>query len=486
MTSASPAGPERPGPALPRWILAADAAAVFLLALAAWQVLSGGARGGVLRFVVPETSLMVLLLALAGVVAARHAVRPTPSILTRVRGGLRRLGAARPFGSIWPVFVSTRLMVFVVAFFAVAAIGEVRHAGFQLSGNPLVNLPFRFDAGWYGGIALNGYTWYGSFEQQNDIAFFPAMPMLMRPIGYAFGAGDGSRPREVRMARMLWGGVALSLAALLFGLVHLARLGSHLIGEERGGHAVLLLACYPFAFAFNAPYTESLFLLSSVAAAHHFYRGHWVRSGAWGLLAGLTRPNGFLLAVPLGLLALQWMRTSDGGGARRLSGRARVHALAAASMPVAGMLAFTVYLVDKTGVWFAWSRSHAAWGRTFEGVAPITNALARLGEQGLVTIAAGEPFSVLNAAALLFTLGLTWPVYRRLGAAWAVYVLLIVVPPLLAGGVLSMGRITATIFPIFLALAAVLPARAVPGWAAAFAILQGLCAALFFTWRQLY
>jgi hypothetical protein len=155
-------------------------------------------------------------------------------------------------------------------------------------------------------------------------------------------------------------------------------------------------------------------------------------------------------------------------------------------MPVAGMLAFTVYLVDKTGVWFAWSRSHAAWGRTFEGVAPITNALARLGEQGLVTIAAGEPFSVLNAAALLFTLGLTWPVYRRLGAAWAVYVLLIVVPPLLAGGVLSMGRITATIFPIFLALAAVLPARAVPGWAAAFAILQGLCAALFFTWRQLY
>jgi hypothetical protein len=79
-----------------------------------------------------------------------------------------------------------------------------------------------------------------------------------------------------------------------------------------------------------------------------------------------------------------------------------------------------------------------------------------------------------------------WPVYRRIGGPWAAYVLVSVAAPVLAGGVLSMGRLTSSLFPLFLALAAILPSRAVSGWAAAFAMLQALCAALFFTWRQLY
>ena len=79
-----------------------------------------------------------------------------------------------------------------------------------------------------------------------------------------------------------------------------------------------------------------------------------------------------------------------------------------------------------------------------------------------------------------------WPVLRRLGLAYAAFVLVNLVPPLLAGGVLSMGRLTSTLFPVFLALAAILPRRAVPPLITAFALGQGLAAALFFTWRPLY
>ena len=61
-----------------------------------------------------------------------------------------------------------------------------------------------------------------------------------------------------------------------------------------------------------------------------------------------------------------------------------------------------------------------------------------------------------------------------------------VLPPMLAGGVLSMGRITATLFPLFLALAASVSPRAVTPLITAFAIGQGLVAALFFTWRPLF
>jgi hypothetical protein len=79
-----------------------------------------------------------------------------------------------------------------------------------------------------------------------------------------------------------------------------------------------------------------------------------------------------------------------------------------------------------------------------------------------------------------------YPVFRRLGAPWGVFVLVNLVPPLLAGGLLSMGRLSATLFPLFLALAAVISVRTIPAWAALFGIAQGLCAILFFTWRDLY
>ena len=49
-----------------------------------------------------------------------------------------------------------------------------------------------------------------------------------------------------------------------------------------------------------------------------------------------------------------------------------------------------------------------------------------------------------------------------------------------------MGRITSTLFPVFIALAARLPRQAIPVWVMAFAILQGLVATLFFTWRELF
>ncbi|CAN5884879.1 hypothetical protein BH24ACI5_BH24ACI5_20850 [soil metagenome] len=144
------------------------------------------------------------------------------------------------------------------------------------------------------------------------------------------------------------------------------------------------------------------------------------------------------------------------------------------------------YLFTLTRTWFAWSRSHAAWGRSFSGLAPFETAWSTIRAEGLMDAALALPFDSLNALGLLFALVMIAPVYRTLGLAWAAYVLVSVTAPLLAGGLLSMGRLTSTLFPLFLALAAILPLRVVPHWTAAFAMLQGLCAALFFTWRQLY
>jgi hypothetical protein len=48
---------------------------------------------------------------------------------------------------------------------------------------------------------------------------------------------------------------------------------------------------------------------------------------------------------------------------------------------------------------------------------------------------------------------------------------------------MSVGRFTSTLFPLFFALAAIVPARHLSSVIVTFGVLQGLMAVLFFTWR---
>ena len=507
--------------ALPLAVRVADAAVLVLAAAALWIAFLGGHRYLIFGIVVSLRSPLLSMYAAASILIVRHLLWPRPTILQRLIAARRSLEACSDLAPALRAFVATRPAVLLVGFLAVVTFGIARPPGFELSKDPLANLPARFDAGWYGNIALKGYSWDHTFQRQRNIAFFPALPMMMRPVGAVFGMYDPSIPFDRRKLRGLWGGVAISLVAFLWALVYIVRLGRALIGAEAAANAALLLAAYPFAVFFSAPYTESLYLLSAAGAFYHFGRGEWKASSAWGLLLGLTRPNGCLASVPLAILGAQQIfqsaRGGDGTGfgtrdselGARDSGLETVASafrrkdnpgfdlkavdwkliavrLVTAAMPGIGMLLFTAYLHSFTGVWFAWTRSHEAWGRSYQGLAPFVTAFEWLRDEPLMQVIAGVPFNALNTMGVLFALALTYPVFRRLGLAWGVFVLINLVPPLFAGGVLSMGRLTSTLFPIFFALALLIRPRTLPAWTAGFALAQGLCAALFFTWRQLY
>lgn len=483
----------RPGvaaPLVPAWVHLADALTLVLLGLAAWIALTGGARDLWLDVVISLRSAAVFVFAAGGVQAIRHVLAPRPSALARLQALDAAITARPAFAAALRPFLATRLMVFAVGFLAVVTIGYPPGAEdrFRVSNHPVIDLPARYDAGWYAGIALDGYSWERTFGRQQDIAFFPALPLLSRAVGAVFGVYGDGLVRESRLARMVWAGVVIALAAFLGALYYFVRLGELLIGRERAADAALLLAAYPFALFYSAPYTEALFLLAATGACFHFLRRDWWAAAAWGLLAGLTRPNGFLLAAPLAILA--WQAWRAGGGPTSVSSMARlpslVTPLAVAAMPGVGMLLFTAYLYQFTGIWFAWARSHAAWGRSFRGLAPFASAWDQLSRQPFMQVVGDNPIAALNSLGLIFAVALLWPTVRRLGLAWGVFVVLTLAGPLLAGGVLSLGRLTSTLFPLFLALALVLPRRAVPACATAFALLQGLAAALFFTWRDLY
>jgi hypothetical protein len=414
--------------------------------------------------------------ALAGLVALlfRHWWWRRPSFVARVLEFVQRRLLSVDARIVWPMVAATRLGVLVVGFLGIVLLGYAPNTPpYRIYNNDFLDMPARWDTGWYLGIATHGYEFDpAKIDGQQNIAFFPVYPMLMR-----YGSIFAGR-------QVLWTGVAVSLIAFFAALVYLLKLARRYIDDDAAAIGVALLASYPFAFFFSTAYTESLFLLTAVAACYHFERDELWQASAWGLVAGLTRPNGCLLSIVLALLVVsgRGVRSWRELPAWRLAARA-----AAAAAPGIGMLVYSAFIYELTGNPLQWAVQNAAWGRVYRGVDLLVgDQFEALQQNGLYGYASTQPLDLINGVALFFALASVWPVYRRMGVPYAAMVLLTVLPPLTMGGLLSMGRITSVIFPLFLWLGTAVPPRHRTAWLMGFAMLQGLGAIVFFTWRPLY
>jgi hypothetical protein len=151
------------------------------------------------------------------------------------------------------------------------------------------------------------------------------------------------------------------------------------------------------------------------------------------------------------------------------------------------MLVYSTFILFLTGHPFQWTAQNAAWGRVYRSLDTlVTDRMEFVTENGVYAYVSSQSLDLFYLISVLFILGAVWPVYRRFGLPYAVLLLINLLPPLAAGGLLSIGRVTSVLFPAFLWLGAVIPPRQRGAWVAVFACLQGFAAVLFFTWRPLY
>ena len=330
----------------------------------------------------------------------------------------------------------------------------------------MLNLPARWDAIWYSQIAAFGYTFDGNPLRQQSIVFFPGFPLAIRLVNRFMGG------------HVFYAAWFVALAAFALAIPRLVRLARHHLDERSAADSVWLLASYPFAMYFSAPYTEGPFLLASCSVFLAMHERRFGSAALWGLVAGLIRPNGWLLAIPIVVLAFDrqaWPATV----------RERLRRVMPVAAPVAGVLLFTLYLYIEFGDGLVWIKGQAAWGRAYRGLHLFAaDRLLYIRDTGLVRYLFDQPIDMLNTAAALLALGLVWPISRRLGLAYGALVAVMVLPPLLMGGATSMGRMTSVLFPIFIWLAERTERHRTP-ILILFATLQGFAAVLFFTWREL-
>ncbi len=454
---------------VPPWVRVLDVVCVLLACLAAVVALSGGFRLHLGAIRIGVTTPWPLLLWSLGVGVVRHVVAPQQPLYREFPVLLAAWVHAPAVRVAVAALAGTRPIILFVGYLAVFMFGYAEgHAPLRHFTNELLNLPVRWDAGWYLQIVTDGYR-YSPLDTttQQNIVFFPAYPMLVRIVGRILGG---------HMIGYVSAGMLVSLAAFGGALVYLHAIARETLDDDRARASAWLLAAYPFALFFGAIYTESLFLLGTVGAFYHFTKGDYGRAALWGLLVGLTRLNGSLLMLPLAVLAIQSRPSPP-----------RMHMLAAVIAPVAGLAIYTLFVAWLTGDPFAFLSGQLAWGRQYRGLGALVSQqysiIAKAGLSGYV----GTPgYDVLNALGALFAVATMYPVARRLGLAYALFMAVNILPALANGGLLSAGRFSSVLFPAFIWLAAVVPSTHRPAWIASFAALQAYNAALFYTWRPLF
>lgn len=159
----------------------------------------------------------------------------------------------------------------------------------------------NWDAGWYASIATRGYpatlpTADGSVAQ-NEWAFLPAYPMLVRFAMWLTGLGF---PVAATLVSLTCSTLAL---ALLYHLVRDA-------GGWRPAVVVVLAVCvYPASPVLQLPYAESLELLLVVSALLLVRRRHYAGLIPIALALALTRQVTLALALVVGVHAMTRWRS---------------------------------------------------------------------------------------------------------------------------------------------------------------------------------
>lgn len=294
-----------------------------------------------------------------------------------------------------------------------------------------------WDSGWYFDIARRGY--YYQPDGQSSVAFFPLYPLLMRIVAWPFGASD----------RALWlAGIVISYASFVGALFVLHSLTRQLTGSrETARRAVLYIAVFPFSFFFARVYTESLFLLVSLLAIAAALKSRWWMAGAFGALVALTRPNGVLIAVPLCCLAL----------AGRPDFKTLVRrGVAVACVPVA-LAGYSFYVYGLAGHPLAWlgAQQHwqySLWHPPWRQLVSLASLIEQHGPYDVFFSSQYAPYQIVHGTIAVLALAVTPLVFRRLGLAMGAYTLAGVLVPLSASDLQGIGRYTAVLFPLFIAL----------------------------------
>ncbi|MEW5720633.1 MAG: glycosyltransferase family 39 protein, partial [Chloroflexota bacterium] len=297
------------------------------------------------------------------------------------------------------------------------------YRGVAIATNVLLSVWQRFDANWYLKIAERGYA-----SDDGSMVYFPLYPSLIRVVGALVG-------------NSLLAALLISNLSLIGALALLYRLSDALFGAASARRALAYWLLFPTAFFLTAAYTESLFLLFTLAAFDFARRDKWMLAALFGALAALTRLQGALLVAPLAYLWWQNDRRPPTANHHITQHATRIAPLLLIPLATAAFLAFTHLSLLSSYVGELHARFVWPWDNLAASIALLASGRA----------------SFVDALNLLTTIGfgaMMFAVWRALPREYSLYALLMYFAPLFrmttTQPLVSMDRYALAIFPVFM------------------------------------
>lgn len=341
------------------------------------------------------------------------------------------------------VFFVSRLLVFGAAHVGNVFVATDPGHWMPTDAHPFWGLWVRWDSQWYKWIVEQGY-WLRPGAMSN-VAFFPLYPITVNFVSALLGG------------KTIIAGVLVSNSSFLGALIYLYALTElEFKSRKTAQRAIFYLAVFPTSFFFSAIYTESMFLLFSVASLYYARRHEWGWAALMGILTAATRIIG---VITWGLVMWEWLRV-HGWTLARLHRRAAWDNLrrgikqdwpqlfVIALIPT-GILSYMVFLYLNFNDPVAFFTAQAAWNRANIGPwAVLARDLKVILAEGLNQ---SNTSLLMNIISLVSGSSIALFAWKRLGAGYGIYVLLSLLIPA-ASSSISIIRFTLVCFPIFMML----------------------------------
>ena len=341
-----------------------------------------------------------------------------------------------PLPFILVVFLVSRLILLLTAWFAGYYLPNPTYQqyidqGWFLSPYPLIDIWSRWDSSWYLNIVTNGYIVMDNIQTAySTVAFFPLFPLLVKLFSMLI-------PGAIHSPTILLViGLGINNALFITALYFIYRLMDEFFHNPLWNKAIIILIiAYPGSFYFSCFYTESLFLFLAVMSIWAAKKENWFLAALFCAFLGITRPQGILTAIPIGILLLQSMQWKLKNFPRK--------ALWLFIIPIPLFL-HLAYMRTITGDFLAPITAQAAWGKE-TGNFKINFIDVFLTSQP-------DVFK-LDAFLTFLFIGLSiYALFRLPSIAYGIFALLILLVPVISGTSVSMTRYIAVIFPAFIAL----------------------------------
>ena len=350
---------------------------------------------------------------------------------------------------IFTLFIIWRICLFFVAFSSNYLISQFGarfpyyNTALEPTGLPNWIWGFgNFDGVHYLRLAQDGYT--SKFSQ----SFFPVYPLLIRFLN-VIPKNPAIDTRTFVDPSYFYTGLILSNLFFLGFLVFFYKLLKLDYSEKIAKLSLVLVLVFPTSFYLGSIYTESLFLMLTVASIYCFRTKKYFLAGILAAIASATKIFGVFIQV---IFLIEMFMNRKNIKTKELGGQILGFVLA----PL-GLFAYMFYLNKNFGdaLLFLNSQPGFGAGRSSQAYILLPQVIFRYIKMFLTVKVTSLPFwnALLEFIFTLIPLSLLAIFFKKIRSSYLWFSFLVLILPTLTGTLSSMPRYALVAFPIFPLLA---------------------------------